>query len=56
MNQQKAPQDPATGAPPLQNEADIGSGERSPGQQETDRIIREVPPTPPGKPGDPVLP
>ena len=56
MNQQKAPPDPGTGAPPLQNEADIGSGERTPGQQETDRIVREVPPNPPGKPGDPLTP
>jgi hypothetical protein len=40
----------------MTDEADIGSGERSPGQQETDRLIREVPPTPPGKPGDPATP
>jgi hypothetical protein len=26
------------------HEADIGSGERSPGQQETDQMIKEIPP------------
>jgi hypothetical protein len=31
------------------HEADIGSGERSPGQQETDEIIKSIPPLP-GKP------
>lgn len=44
-----APQrgDPAT-APPLSEEADIGSGEPSPGQAETEEQIRQIPPLPPG--------
>ena len=37
-------------APPLMNEADIGSGEKSPGQQETEEMIRQIPPLP-GKDG-----
>jgi len=28
------------------DEADIGSGEKSPGQQETDEMIRQIPPLP----------
>jgi hypothetical protein len=45
MSTTPAPNDPAK-AKPMLNEADIGSGERSPGQQETDRIIGEIPPRP----------
>jgi hypothetical protein len=36
--------DPGAGAPPNLHEADIGSGERSPGQHETDEMIRDIPP------------
>ena len=36
--------DPGADAPPNMHEADIGSGERSPGQQETDQMIKEIPP------------
>ena len=36
--------DPGAGAPPNMHEADIGSGERSPGQHETDEMIRDIPP------------
>ncbi|MES2898830.1 MAG: hypothetical protein V4723_03830 [Pseudomonadota bacterium] len=32
--------------PSMINEADIGSGEINPGQQETDEIIRQIPPLP----------
>jgi hypothetical protein len=39
--------DPAT-APPLSNESDIGSGEKTPGQLETENLIRQIPPLPPG--------
>lgn len=35
----------------LVQEADIGSGERSPGQQETDKMIEQVPPNRPDTPG-----
>lgn len=35
-------------APPLTHEADIGSGEKTPGQAETDRLIEEIPALPRG--------
>ena len=35
--------DPGADAPPNLHEADIGSGERSPGQRETDEMIRDIP-------------
>jgi hypothetical protein len=28
----------------MMHEADVGSGERTPGQHETDQMIREIPP------------
>lgn len=34
----------------LTQEADIGSGERNPGQQETDKMIEQVPPNNPSDP------
>ena len=40
--------------PPAMDEADIGSGEKSPGEQETDEMIRQIPPLPhPSKPAAP---
>jgi hypothetical protein len=36
-------------APPNMHEADIGSGERPPGQHETDDMIRQIPPRGAGK-------
>ena len=40
-----APQcDPGAKGPGMLHEADVGSGERSPGQHETDEMIREIPP------------
>lgn len=55
MSTTPATNDPAK-AKPMLNEADIGSGERSPGQQETDKIIGEIPPRPrdqrPGHPDE----
>jgi hypothetical protein len=36
--------DPGVNSPPILHEDDIGSGERSPGQQETDQMIKEIPP------------
>lgn len=36
----------------LVQEADIGSGERDPGQQETDKMIEQVPPDRPAGPND----
>ncbi len=41
--------DPAS-AHALQDEADIGSGEKTPAQHETDQMIRDIPPLP--SPGD----
>jgi len=35
--------DPGANAPANMHEADIGSGERSPGQHETDEMIRDIP-------------
>ena len=46
--------DPA-GAAPMTEEADIGSGEKSPGQIETEKIIKSIPTLPDdgeGKPAD----
>lgn len=36
----------AAKARPLMEEADIGSGEKSPGQLETEQMIRDIPPLP----------
>jgi hypothetical protein len=36
--------DPAANGAGMQHEADVGSGERSPGQHETDQMIKEIPP------------
>ena len=41
--------DPGADARPHMHEADIGSGERSPAQHETDAMIREIPPRGHGK-------
>jgi len=35
--------DPAAKGPDMLHEADVGSGERSPGQHETDQMIKEIP-------------
>ena len=47
--------DPAT-ARPLSEEADIGSGEKTPGQTETEDQIRQIPPLPPGGATPPAKP
>ena len=44
------PPDPAHKGRPYLEEADIGSGEKSPGQLETDDMIRQIPPLPPSAP------
>lgn len=36
--------------PDLAGEADIGSGEKTPAQRETEELIRQVPASPPLKP------
>lgn len=39
--------DPAAKGPNVLHEADIGSGEKSPGELETEEMIRQIPPLPP---------
>lgn len=46
MNQPQ-PVDPAAKGNPILDEADIGSGEKTPAQHETDEMIRQIPPLPP---------
>lgn len=38
--------EPGAQAPGMQHEADIGSGEKSPGQDDTDEMIKSIPPLP----------
>jgi hypothetical protein len=38
--------DPANAVPPMHDEADIGSGENTPAQLDTEERIREIPPLP----------
>ena len=49
MNQPTHNVDPATQGRPLYDEADIGSGEKSPGEKETEEMIRQIPPLPASK-------
>jgi hypothetical protein len=46
MTQNPHPNDPST-VRPLLDEADIGSGEKTPAQKETEELIRQIPPLPP---------
>jgi hypothetical protein len=51
MNQPRKQGNDQLDARPILDEADIGSGEKTPAQHETDALIREIPPLPPsGKP------
>jgi hypothetical protein len=44
--------DPGHQGRPFLEEADIGSGEKTPAQMETEEMIRQIPPLPPaGQPG-----
>lgn len=43
MHTHPAARDPAK-AKPMTDEADIGSGEKTPGQLETEKQIRDIPP------------
>ena len=53
MNQTTRNTDPRT-VRPLFDEADIGSGEKTPAQKETEEMIRQIPPLPPAdKPAAP---
>jgi hypothetical protein len=60
MSRKPKSHDPGNEAPPMIHEADIGSGERTPAEQETEEMIRQVPvqpggsrqsTTPPAQPG-----
>jgi len=44
MNTSIPKPDPGAKGAGMLHEADIGSGERSPGQEETDQMIKEIPP------------
>ena len=44
--------DPKNKGRTMYDEADIGSGERSPGQHETEEMIRDIPPLPSNKQSD----
>jgi hypothetical protein len=46
MNTSTPKPDPGAKAPPMMHEGDIGSGEITPGQHETNEMIREIPPLP----------
>lgn len=46
MNDPTRKVDPAAPGRAVYDEADIGSGEKSPGQHETEEMIREIPPLP----------
>lgn len=47
MNDPTRQVDPAAKGPNVFHEADIGSGEKSPGELETEEMIRQIPPLPP---------
>lgn len=47
MNEPTSNVDPQHKGRTMYEEADIGSGEKSPGQHETEQMIREIPTLPP---------
>jgi len=55
MNHPLHTTDPAAKGRPILEEADIGSGEKTPAQIETEELIRQIPPLPPSgkQPGGP---
>ena len=40
------PEEPGAQAPGMLHEADIGSGEKTPGEQETEEIVKSIPVSP----------
>lgn len=50
MNRSKFLHDPGVKGRPYLDEADIGSGEKTPAELETEDMIREIPPLPPSSP------
>jgi hypothetical protein len=57
MNHPLPKPDPGAKGRPILEEADIGSGEKTPAQIETEELIRQIPPLPPsGRPADTGVP
>lgn len=52
MNDPTPSVDPKNKGRAIYEEADIGSGEKSPGQHETEEMIREIPPLPANRQSD----
>jgi hypothetical protein len=52
MSQSQHPIDPGHKGRPFMEEADIGSGEKTPAQMETEELIRQIPPLPPPAEGN----
>lgn len=52
MTQSKHPADPAASGRAFLDEGDIGSGEKTPAQKETEEMIKEIPPLQPGSARD----
>jgi hypothetical protein len=50
MTQSQQKTDPGAKGRPFLEEADIGSGEKTPAQIETEEMIRQIPPLPPAEP------
>ena len=44
MTQSQQPTDPAANGGAILHEDDIGSGEKTPAEKETDEMIKEIPP------------
>ena len=44
MNTSTPKPEPGAKAPPMMHEGDIGSGDITPGQHETNEMIKEIPP------------
>lgn len=47
MSRPRQPHSDDVKVPPWHDEADIGSGEKTPADHETDELIRQIPPLPP---------
>ena len=52
MTQPKHKHDPAASGRAFLDEGDIGSGEKTPAQRETEEMIKEIPPLQPGSERD----
>ena len=52
MNRSRQGTDPAASGGAFMDEGDIGSGEKTPAQKETEEMIKEIPPLQPGSARD----